>query len=156
MSRKLLALPVLAALALVGCDDSSSSSSSSGTPAAGTCVGYQGHWVAESTFVEEGETSTTKLDVTLTATTASAKIEASMGKSMFTVGTMTGSLKDIGSSKLVVTASSVKELDFESGALVTSENPDDYKPDTLVYSFPATGKMLLGSVGDAPDLYTCK
>ena len=161
MSRKILALPLLAALALVGCDDSSSSSSSSssGTPSAGTCVGYKGHWVAESTVVEDGVSSSMKFDLTLSATSVSAKIDATMGTTVIPVGTMTGSLKDIGSSKIVVTATNVKELDFETGSLVTSENPSDYEPDTLVYSFPSAGKMRILEVNEPETesiTYTCK
>lgn len=159
MSRKLLVLPVLAALALVGCDDSSSSSSSSGTPATGTCDGYKGKWVFDSTVSGGGMTMSLKQDVTLTATTFSANTYVGMGTAPALMNQSSGTIKDIGGSKLVSTATTVKELDEESGTMVPSTDPADFAADTIQYSFPSAGKMKIVELNDPesePLVYTCK
>lgn len=152
MSRKILALPLLAALALVGCDDSSSSS------AAGTCDGYKGNWALDTTFSEEGMSFGMKLNLSLTATSFSSSMYTTFSGRTTQTNASSGTIRDLGSSTLLMTPTTAKVIDDETGTLVTDTDPDALRPDTLSYSFPSAGKMSLGPKSEPADriVLTCK
>jgi hypothetical protein len=171
MSRIFLALPLVAALALVGCDEATSSSSSkqpavdtsktgtgtgtgtgsgtgtgtgTGTGAGtGTCDGYKGLWLMDSTISQGGLTLTFRSEMTLTATTFATNGYKGMGTAPSLVYQASGEIKAISGARLVGKATTVMELDVKTGAMVPSTDPNNFTSDTLQYSFPSAGKMRL-------------
>lgn len=153
MSRKILALPLLAALALVGCDDSSSSSSSGGK-----CDGFKGTWVLEETDVERGDTTKSKVVVVFSSSAYSVQTDLVSPLSMPKFRA-SGAVKDIGSSKIVVTPKSLEAYDEELEKMVAITGVESFFPDTLIYSFPSSGKMAVRTVSNETedaDVFTCQ
>lgn len=151
MSRKILALSLLAALALVGCDDSSSSSG-------GKCDGFKGTWALEETDVERGDTTKSKVVVVFSSSAYSVQTDLVSPLSMPRFRA-SGAVKDIGSSKIVVTPNSLQAYDEELEKMVEITEAEAFFPDTLIYSFPSSGKMAVREVRDETedaDVFTCQ
>lgn len=150
MTRMLLLTTPIAAVALVGCDSSASSPATQGI---GVCDGFRGRWLSDTVYIK---------DVGDFFDTVGIRTEIEFGSASFSLdsyGTyrrktqleqrLIGNLKDIGSSMLELTPDKVYGDDDETGEFTLSADPYDYLPDTLVYSFPGSGRMRLVEKGSS-------
>lgn len=145
MSRKMLALPLFAALAFVGCDDSSSSSAS-GSPSAGICDGYTGTWALDSFAVmKSGDTLSFRYEYTFGPSVFRFQMVQTgfTGKVDLLVKKDTGSLQDLGGSKLLVTPKAAWTYDWKDTTLKAGVPA---AADTITYSNPSKGVIVLEGI----------
>lgn len=145
--HRLLAGLVVASLSFVACDDDSSTSAAptphpdtlSGEP----CTGYQGTWALDSFVVQKsGDTTLFRYEYLFAPNSFRLRMvqEGFTGKIDLVVKKDTGSLRDLGGNRLLVTPTASWAYDWKDTTLKAASVS---APDTISYRNSGEGRLVL-------------